>query len=163
MPTRHRADALATRMALRDNRRLHFGRPIPTLASAREHLEALRAPVHRIITRDYHSSSALPPNQGAKTRRCAASPQGGPRTALTARDRAGQVNGRNHRPTRCNERPPSDFSQSLHERKSDARSKEAKDKGAHARRSRGCSVVELCNQKRPHSPLGYETPGAFTA
>lgn len=69
MPARHGADPLAPRIALRDNRSLHFRRPIPPLARTGEHLEPLRAPAHRIIIGDYHSSSALPPNQGVETRR----------------------------------------------------------------------------------------------
>ncbi|MDE2562525.1 MAG: hypothetical protein KGL48_09805, partial [Sphingomonadales bacterium] len=47
------------------------------------YLEPLRALAHRIITRDYHSSSALPPDQGAKTRRCASGTQGGVAAPLT--------------------------------------------------------------------------------
>lgn len=48
-----------------------------------EHLEPLRTPAHRIIIRDYHSSSALQPNQGAENQRCASTAQGGGRTPLT--------------------------------------------------------------------------------
>ena len=83
IPARHGTDAFAARIALRDNRRLHFGRPIPPLAPTREYLKPLRAPAHRIITRDYHSSSALPPDQGAETPRCASNLQGGARAPLT--------------------------------------------------------------------------------
>lgn len=83
MPTSNGTDAFKPGIALGDNRRLHLGRPLAPLASPREYLEALRAPAHRIITRDYHSSSALPPDQGAKTRRYTSTAQGGRRTALT--------------------------------------------------------------------------------
>src|SRR3982074_3458855 len=77
MPARHGTDALASRIALRDNRSLDLRRPVTALARAREHLEPLRALAQRIITRDYHSSSALPPDQGAKTRRSASGTPGG--------------------------------------------------------------------------------------
>jgi len=83
MPPRYGADPFAPRIALRDNRSLHFRRPIPPLARTREDLKPLCAPAHRIITRDYHSSSTLPPNQGVETRRCPLCPQGGAGTALT--------------------------------------------------------------------------------
>jgi len=43
----------------------------------------LRAVTHRIITRDYHSSSVLQPNQSAETQRCASRTQDGGGTALT--------------------------------------------------------------------------------
>ena len=84
MPTSNGTDAFKPGIALGDNRRLHLGRPLAPLASPRENLEALRPPAHRIITRDYHSSSALPPDQGAKTQRYTSTAQGGHRTALTA-------------------------------------------------------------------------------
>lgn len=76
MPTRHGTDALATGIALRDNRGLHFRWPIPPLARAREHLEPLRALAHRIITRDCHSSNALQPDQGPENQRCASTARG---------------------------------------------------------------------------------------
>ena len=83
MPTRNGTDTFTARIALSDNRCLHLWRPLAPLARAREHLEPLRALAHRSITRDYHSSSALQPNQGAETRRYASHAQGGGRTALT--------------------------------------------------------------------------------
>lgn len=83
MPASHGTDPVPARIALCNNRGLHFGRPLSPLARARKHLEPLRALAHRIITRDYHSSSALQPNQGAETRRYASNAQGGGRTALT--------------------------------------------------------------------------------
>lgn len=83
MPTRHGTDALAARIALCDNRSLHLRRPLASLARAREHFETLRTPAHRIITRDYHSSSALHPDQGAENQRCASTAQGGGKTPLT--------------------------------------------------------------------------------
>ena len=52
------ADRLPSRPALRDNRCLHLRRPIPAPASAGEHLKPLRTLTHRIVTRDYHRSSA---------------------------------------------------------------------------------------------------------
>ena len=58
MPPRDSADTFDTRMALRDNRCLDLRRPVPPLAFAREYLEPLRALAHRIITWDYHRSSA---------------------------------------------------------------------------------------------------------
>jgi hypothetical protein len=91
MPARHGTDPFAPGIALRDNRSLHFRRPIPPLARTREHLDPLRPPAHRIITRDYHSSSALPPYQGTETRRCASGPQGGMGTALTVNWRLGAL------------------------------------------------------------------------
>ena len=83
MSARNGADPLAPRIALRDNRDLHLRRPFSPLARACENLEPLRTSAHRIITRDYHSSSASPPVQGAETRRYASNPQGGAGTALT--------------------------------------------------------------------------------
>ena len=77
------ADPLAPRIALRDNRDLHLRRPFPSRARARENLKPLCTSAHRIITRDYHSSSASPQVQGAKTRRYASNLQGGAGTALT--------------------------------------------------------------------------------
>lgn len=91
MPARYCTDAIASQIALRDNRSLRLRRPLPPLASAREHLEPLRALAHRIIARDYRSSSALPPDQGAKTRRCASGTQGGAGTALTTSLRIGAI------------------------------------------------------------------------
>ncbi len=52
------ADRLPSRPALRDNRCLHLRRPIPAPASAGEHLKPLSTLTHRIVTRDYHRSSA---------------------------------------------------------------------------------------------------------
>ncbi len=66
MPASNGTDTLPARIALRDNRGLHFGRPIPPLARARKHLEPLRALARRIITRDYHSSSAPRPIRARK-------------------------------------------------------------------------------------------------
>jgi transposase len=60
MPARNSADSLAPRTALCNNRSLYLRRPLPPLACAREHLEPLHTPAHRIITRDYHSSRASP-------------------------------------------------------------------------------------------------------
>lgn len=85
MPASNGTDTFTARIALGDNRRLHLWRPLAPLASAREHLEPLRALAHRIITRDYHSSSALPPDQGAKTRRYASGTQGGVAAPLTVK------------------------------------------------------------------------------
>jgi hypothetical protein len=50
MPARHRTDALAARIALRDNRGLHLGRPLPPLARADEHLKAARQAGRRTPT-----------------------------------------------------------------------------------------------------------------
>lgn len=83
MPASNGTDTFTARIALGDNRRLHLWRPLAPLARAREHLEPLRTLAHSIITRDYHSSSALPPDQGAKTRRCASGTQGGVVAPLT--------------------------------------------------------------------------------
>jgi hypothetical protein len=83
MPASNRTDAFSPRIALGDNRRLHLGRPLAPLARARKHLEPLRALAHRIITRDYHSRTVLPPDQGAETRRYTSTAQGGHGTALT--------------------------------------------------------------------------------
>ena len=58
MSPRDSADTLAASIAFRDNRGLELGRPFPPLAFAGEYLEPLRALAHRIITRDYHRSSA---------------------------------------------------------------------------------------------------------
>ena len=69
MSPRDSADTLAASIAFRDNRGLELGRPFPPLAFAGEYLEPLRALAHRIITRDYHRSSALGPNQAAQTPR----------------------------------------------------------------------------------------------
>jgi hypothetical protein len=52
MPAGHGTDAHATRTALCDNRNLHLRRPLTALAGTGEYLQALRAPAHRIITRD---------------------------------------------------------------------------------------------------------------
>lgn len=76
-PACHGADALAARIALGDNRSLDLRGLVTALARAREHLEPLRAFTHRIITRGYRSGSQLQPDQGAETRRCASSSQGG--------------------------------------------------------------------------------------
>ena len=89
MPPRDSADTFDTGIALRDNRGLDLRWPVPSLAFAREDLEPLRALAHRIITRDYHRSSALSPNQVAQTPRWASPTQGGARTALAF---GGQVN-----------------------------------------------------------------------
>lgn len=83
MPTRNGTDTFTARIALSDNRCLHLWRPLAPLARAREHLEPLRALAHRSITRDYHSSSALPHDQGAKTRLYASGAQGGVAAPLT--------------------------------------------------------------------------------
>ncbi len=83
MPPRDSADTFDTGIALRNNRGLDLRWPVPPLAFAREDLEPLRALAHRIITRDYHRSSALSPNQVAQTPRWASPTQGGGRTAHT--------------------------------------------------------------------------------
>jgi len=83
MSPRDSADTLAASRALRDNRRLDLRWPVTPLTFAREYLETLRARAHRIITRDYHRSNALSPNQAAQTPRWASPTQGGGRTALT--------------------------------------------------------------------------------
>ena len=83
MPASNGTDAFKPGIALGDNRRLHLGRPLAPLARAREYLEPLRALAHRIITRDYHSSSPLPHDQRAKNRRYASTAQGGRSTTLT--------------------------------------------------------------------------------
>src|SRR5690606_30861284 len=82
-PPSHRTDRLGARLALGDDRGLYLRRPVPPLASAREDLEPLNSAGASIVTRHRHSTSALPPDQGAETRRCASHSQGGARTPLT--------------------------------------------------------------------------------
>ncbi|MET3473409.1 hypothetical protein ABIC78_003959 [Novosphingobium sp. 1529] len=62
MPASNGTDTFTARIALGNNRRLHLWWPLAPLARAREYLEPLRSLAHRIVTRDYHSSSALQPD-----------------------------------------------------------------------------------------------------
>jgi len=60
MPTSYSSNPLAAWPALRDNRRLLRVGPVAALASASKYLEPPSTLAHRIITRDYHRSSASP-------------------------------------------------------------------------------------------------------
>lgn len=66
MPARHGTDPLTSRPALRDNRRLLCVGPVAALASGSEYLKPLRPLAHRIVTRDYHRSSASTFNRARK-------------------------------------------------------------------------------------------------
>jgi len=66
MPASDGRNPLAAGPALRDNRRLLRVGPVAALAGASEYLEPPSAIDHRIITRDYHRSSASPFNRARK-------------------------------------------------------------------------------------------------
>jgi len=83
VPTGNGADSLLLGIALRDDRGLHFRRPVPPLACTGKNLEPLNLAGASIVTWHRHSTSVLHPDQEAQTQGYTLRLQGGAAAPLT--------------------------------------------------------------------------------